>query len=100
MHEWTFVQAWVKHRWRLKVQEPVPEPAGIPLHIQGQLAMEDVDVVILVGLPGESSLVHIESATFSCSKICQNPVCTTQAPLPCGPAGCTKPLGFPDGDLL
>lgn len=90
----------MKHRWRLKVQEPVPEPAGIPLQIQGQLAMDDVDVVILVGLPGESSLMHIESATFSCSKICENPVCTTQAPLSCGPASCTKLSGFPNVDLL
>lgn len=53
------VQAWVKHRWRLKVEEPVPEPAGIPLDIQGSLALQDVDVVMLMGLPGESSLLHM-----------------------------------------
>ncbi|KAL0030482.1 hypothetical protein WJX79_008953 [Trebouxia sp. C0005] len=47
-----FVQAWVKHRWRLKVQEPVSEPEGVPLDIQGHLAMDDVDLVMLVGLPG------------------------------------------------
>ena len=54
MHECPYVQAWVKHRWRLKLRELVPEPAGIPLQIEGLLAMDDVDVVILVGLPGES----------------------------------------------
>lgn len=46
------MQAWVKHRWRLKVQEPVSEPEGVPLDIQGHLAMDDVDLVMLVGLPG------------------------------------------------
>ncbi|KAL0021538.1 hypothetical protein WJX77_005533 [Trebouxia sp. C0004] len=47
-----FVQAWVKHRWRLKAQEPVSEPKGVPLDIQGHLAMDNVDLVMLVGLPG------------------------------------------------
>ena len=49
----------MKHRWRLQVLEPVPEPADIPLDIQGNLAMQDVDLVMLVGLPGESLLLHI-----------------------------------------
>ena len=48
-------QAWVKHRWRVKIQEDVPEPAGIPLEIHGKLAMTDVALVMLVGLPGASS---------------------------------------------
>ncbi len=53
------MQAWVKHRWRLKVQEPVSEPEGVPLEIQGHLAMDDVDLVMLVGLPGMMSLQPI-----------------------------------------
>ncbi len=53
------MQAWVKHRWRLKVQEPVSEPEGVPLDIQGHLAMDDVDLVMLVGLPGTMSLWHM-----------------------------------------
>lgn len=47
----------MKHRWRLKQQEPVLEPADIPLDIQGSLALQDVELVMLVGLPGELSLV-------------------------------------------
>lgn len=47
----------MKHRWRLKEQEPVPEPADIPLDIQGSLALQDVELVMLVGLPCEVSLV-------------------------------------------
>ena len=50
------VQAWVKHRWRLKIQEDVPEPTGIPLEIQGKLVVADLALVMLVGLPGESCL--------------------------------------------
>lgn len=46
------VQAWVKHRWRLKDKELVPEPANIPLSIEGRLALKDVELIILVGLPG------------------------------------------------
>lgn len=52
------MQALVKHRWRMKVEEPLPEPAGIPLQIEGNLAMQDVDVVMPVGLPGESLLLR------------------------------------------
>ena len=48
-------QAWVKHRWRIRVQEPLAEPAGVPLDIQGKLAMKHVDVIMLVGLPGKLS---------------------------------------------
>lgn len=53
------MQAWVKHRWRLKAQEPVSEPEGVPLDIQGRLAMDAVDLVMLVGLPGAMSLQHM-----------------------------------------
>ena len=33
----------------------MPEPADIPLDIEGSLAMQGVELVVLVGLPGESS---------------------------------------------
>ena len=56
------VQAWVKHRWRLKEAEAVPEPADIPLDMQGSLAMQSVQLVMLVGLPGGSLPVLSESA--------------------------------------
>ena len=58
-----YLQAWVKHRWRLKEQEAVPEPADIPLDIQGSLAMQRVELVMLVGLPGGSlPLSHCAAA--------------------------------------
>ena len=48
----------MKHRWRMTVEEPLPEPAGIPLQMEGNLTMQNVDVVMLVGLPGESSVLR------------------------------------------
>ena len=45
----------MKHRWHLRAQEPLPEPAGISLDIKGILSMTDVQLIVLVGLPGESS---------------------------------------------
>lgn len=49
----------------MKEQEPVPEPADIPLDIQGGLALQDVELVMLVGLPGDSLCYF-----FWCSIVC------------------------------
>ncbi|KAK9863226.1 hypothetical protein WJX84_008176 [Apatococcus fuscideae] len=47
-----FVQAWVKHRWQLRPSEPLAEPQGIPLEIQGRLSLAETRLMMLVGLPG------------------------------------------------
>ena len=39
----------------MKMEEPVLEPEGIPLKIDGSLAMADAAFIMLVGLPGELS---------------------------------------------
>lgn len=36
------------------MEELEPEPAGIPLEIEGGIAIADVNLVMLVGLPGKS----------------------------------------------
>ena len=59
---WLHVQAWVKHRWRLKDKEAVPEPTDIPLSIEGKLALKDVELIVLVGLPGGS--LHLCSGSL------------------------------------
>ena len=48
------LQAWVKHRWQLRPSEPLAEPQGIPLEIQGRLSLAETRLMMLVGLPGES----------------------------------------------
>lgn len=50
----------------------MPEPVDIPLDIQGSLAWQDVELAMLVGLPGELSLVlrrHSHGAPLSAFSI-------------------------------